>query len=160
VTTTVAPALSVTAAQSIAVAKALFPLSSTEGGYTECGDVTHTAACPFDARLRSQVAIFAANWQRICPNGCGGGGGLLLGGQCGIFANESITTADKPAMAIVALTGQICGGSNQTMYVPVITESGLPLADDVECNAADPQHGMYTLGPSATGQIRCAPAKA
>ena len=163
-TPTAVPALTVTAAQSIAVAKALFPLSSAGGGYIECGDVTHTAACPFDARLRSQVAIFAANWQRSCPNGCGVAGGLtgqipqlLLGGQCGIFAGESITTADKPAMAIVALTGQICDGHNQTMSAPVILESGLPLADDVECNAADPQYGMYALGPSATGPIRCAP---
>jgi hypothetical protein len=84
----------------------------------------------------------------------------LLGGQCGIFANESITTANNPAIAIVALTGQECMGSNETMYVPVIVESGQPLADDVECNAGDPQYGMYTLGPSATGQTRCAPSNA
>jgi ABC-type nitrate/sulfonate/bicarbonate transport system permease component len=63
VTTSPVSALTVTATQSIAVAKALFPLSSTMGGYTECDqDVTQTAACPFDARLRSQVAIYTANW--------------------------------------------------------------------------------------------------
>jgi hypothetical protein len=156
-TPTAVTALTATAAQSIGVAKALFPLGS--GGYTECdGDVTHTAACPFDARLRSQVAMYAANWQRACPNGCGGGGGLLIGGQCAIFANESITTAVNPAMAIVALAGQICDGHNQTMYVPVIVENGLPLADDVECNAGDPKYGLYTLSLSTTSQIRCAPA--
>jgi hypothetical protein len=129
------------------------------GGYSECDlSLDATAACPFDVRLRSQVATYAANWQRLYPQGSGGGASLLLRGQCGIFANENITAAQNPAVAIVRLTGQLCGGADQTMYVSVVVESGQPLADDVECNAGDPQHGLYNSDSNAVTGDACAPA--
>jgi hypothetical protein len=98
------------------------PAEQHHGGYSECDlGLDATAACPFDARLRSQVATYAANWHRLYPQGSGGATSLLLRGQCGIFANENITTAENPAVAIVKLTGQECIGSDQTMYVSVVT---------------------------------------
>lgn len=160
-TPTAIAALTVTAAQSVAVAEALFPWSTTMGGYTECDtslDSTEGwSACPFDARLRNQVAIYAANWQQLCPQGCVGGAGLFLG-QCPTFANRSITTGANPAVAIVMLTGQVCGISEQLMYVSVVLEGGQPLADDVECNAQEPQYGMYNSDPNAIGGDGCAGA--
>ncbi|MGH7749351.1 MAG: hypothetical protein ACREQ5_31980, partial [Candidatus Dormibacteria bacterium] len=145
----------VTFTQSIAVGKALFPQVS--GKYLEC-DATPDAilACPFDARLRAQVEAYAANKQRLCPQGCGGAL-LLLRQQCGGFTSETVNTPQNESIGIVMLTGNSClGNVSEIMYVQVVIENGVPLADDVMCNVGDPKYGMYNANTGATGGNPCA----
>jgi hypothetical protein len=147
--------MSVTPNQAVAVAKALFPL--VQGQYLECDQgFDHISQCPFDARLRQQIAVYAANYGKECPSGCGGAL-LLLRQQCGGFPHEQLSTPANPAIAIVMLTGNSCMGNGQTMYVSVVIESGQPLADDVYCNVGDPRYGMYNSDPTATSGLACAP---
>ena len=154
---TATPQASVTFMQSIAVGKALFPV--VNGKYLEC-DASPDAilACPFDARLKAQVLTYAANKQRLCPQGCGGAL-LLLRQQCGGFSNETVSTPQNQAIAIVMLSGNTCVSTSgtQTMYVSVVIENGQPLADDVMCAMGDPKYGMYNSDPNATGGNPCAP---
>jgi hypothetical protein len=146
---------SVTAAQSIAVAKGLFPLA--QGQYAECDQgFDQIAACPFDTRLRQQIAVYAANYARQCPSGCGGAYPLLRQ-QCGPFPHEQVLPGANAFSAVVTLTGNTCLGAAWTMDVTVVIEGGRPLADDVYCNADDRQYGMYDADPDATGGLPCAP---
>ena len=146
----------VTFTQSIAVGKTLFP--QVNGKYLEC-DSTPDAilACPFDARLKAQVLTYAANKQRLCPQGCGGAL-LLLRQQCGGFTGETVNTPQNESIGIVTLTGNSClGNVSQIMYVQVVIENGQPVADDVMCNVGDPKYGMYNANTDATGGNPCAP---
>ena len=154
-TATPTPA-AVTFTQSIAVGKALFP--QVNGKYLECDQGAYNvSACPIDARLKAQIATYAANYQRLCAQGCGGAL-LLLRQQCGGFTGETVNTPQNESIAIVTLTGNSClGNVSQVMYVQVVIENGQPLADDVMCNVGDPKYGMYNTNSNATGGIPCAP---
>jgi len=145
----------VSAAQSIAVAKAIFPMASA-GGYLECDNgASDIASCPFSARLKAEIARYASNYKTQCPSGCGGAL-LVIRDQCGPFPDEQVTTAQNPAVAVVALTGDTtCRGVNKTFYVSVIMENGIPVADDIDCNVADRQYGMYNSNPNATLPPTC-----
>lgn len=147
----------VTFARSIAVGKALFP--QVNGKYLECDQgLDNITACPFDARLRAQIQTYAANYHRLCPQGCGGAL-LLLRQQCGGFTSETVTTPQNQAIAIVMLSGNSCVSTSgtQTMYVSVVIENGQPLADDVMCAMGDPKYGMYNTDPNATSGNPCPP---
>jgi len=143
-----------TASQSTAVAEALFPIAN--GQYGECDQgLDQTSNCPFDTRLSQQIALYATNYHRLCPSGCGGAY-LLLRQQCGPFPQEHVSVATNPAIAIVALNGNTCLGGTWTMYVSVVVEQGRPLADDVYCQADDSKYGMYNPDPNATSGLPCA----
>ena len=145
----------VTFTQSIAVGKALFPL--VNGKYLECVQGAYNvSSCPIDARLKAQIATYAANYQRLCSQGCGGAL-LLLRQQCGGFTSETVTTPQNQAIAIVLLSGNSCVSTSgtQTMYVSVVIENGQPVADDVMCAMGDPKYGMYNSDPNATSGNPC-----
>ena len=154
---TPAPSAGVVYTQSVSVTKALFPQVS--GKYLECDQgVDSIASCPFSARLKAQIAVYSANYHRICPQGCPGGL-LLLRQQCGGFNAETVSTPQNQSIGIAMLTGNSClgGSGTETMYVQVVIDNGQPVADDIWCNDGDPKYGMYNADPNATGGLKCAP---
>ena len=141
-----------TSAQVAAVGSAVFPYVPIAGGYTECSSSYDVAHCPLSARLRSQIATYAADAAKACPKGCVGGG-LISRLHCSSWPHEAVT-AEPDLVADVELSGGRCTAI--TYYIPVIVENNRPVADDVWCGQKAIAFGMYNNGFDAVSGVSCA----
>jgi len=141
-----------TSAQVAAVGRAVFPYVASAGGYTECNSSYDVAHCDLSARLRSQIATYAADAAKACPKGCAGGG-LISRLPCASWPHEAVT-AEPDLVADVLLSGGSCTAI--TYYIPVIVENDRPVADDVWCGQEATAFGMYNDSFDAVGGLSCA----
>lgn len=153
------PAPPATSDQGVAVGRAIFPVAF-DGGYLECDAIAasgyDTTNCPMSARLLGRIARYAANYHQQCPQGCDSALPIIRD-RCGSFPNEQVTTGATPAIVVVQLSGDAtCRGVAKTFFVSVIIENGAAVADDIDCNKADPKYGMYNPDPKATVPRPCA----
>jgi hypothetical protein len=151
------PVATPTSDQIIAVGKALFPYHQSLGGYGPCNASFAVDHCPLSARLLAQVAVYAANYQRVCPQGCRLQG-LMVRMPCTSWTSESVTVPPGFAglahpEAIIDLSGGSC--DEMVYYAPLITENNQLVADDVWCGDEDPAYGMYNSNVNAIAGQTC-----
>jgi hypothetical protein len=136
-----------TSAQVVAAGGAVFPYLRSPGGYSACNRAYAISRCPFSARLRTQIAVYAA----ACPQGCAGAG-LISRMQCQSWTRETVSESTY-LIAAVALSGGNC--PTTTYYIPVVMENQRVVADDVWCGQEATAFGMYNYTAGARGGLAC-----